>query len=254
MLWKIPKGGVSSSQIFISVCCSFCTSKQHLLGDCPSRNFPMNSSSWSLNAIDPSLIRHLGRNAHPATNGDTFRDEHLSGLRIKGRANERVESDDDHGDFVGSARWRPLNKQPQRSHIRFDGGIGRGRDLGDDSYRQGGNNGGDQYVPRDTRRDYRDRDQYYNTRSNRQRSLSPGPYSSRQRGGGAGGSSRYNPPRSPPRTRGRQAPPPPPSRGGSKKRGGSSTRGGRGAKSSNSGDVYRPLPSAAKRAWDKHRL
>ncbi|EEP80314.1 predicted protein [Uncinocarpus reesii 1704] len=247
LLWKVPKRDLSLSQIFISVCCSFCTSKQHLLGDCPVRPFPMNSSSWSLSAFDPSLVSNIASSKLPAHPGGDDRDEQLSGLRIKGRANEQIYSDDDHDDFTG--RRRPLRRQPPRSHIRFDSGIGRGRNLDDDSTRQNGS-AVDRYTPHDYRREYRDREPDTG-RNVRQRSLSPGPYNQRQRGGG--GSGRHGPPRSPPRGRGGRAPPP--SRGGTKnKRGGPSSRGGRGAKSSDNRETYRPMPSAAKRAWDKHRL
>nr|KMM71716.1 hypothetical protein CPAG_08017 [Coccidioides posadasii RMSCC 3488] len=249
LLWKLPKRDLGISQIFVSVCCSFCTSKQHLLGDCPIRPFSMNSSSWTLRTVDPASIANLGDTKLSLDGQNTNRDEHLTGLRIKGRANERAESDEENDDFTGSTRWKPLNKQPPRTHIRFGSGIGRGRNLGED--RQDGN-GGDRYIPHDYGREYRDREPFAG-RSSRQRSLSPEPYPPRQRGGGSG---RHPPPRSPPRGRGRHPLPPlppPPARGGSKnKRGGS--RGGKGAKNSDNRDVYRPMPSAAKRAWDKHRF
>ncbi|WEW60867.1 hypothetical protein PRK78_006355 [Emydomyces testavorans] len=244
LLWKVPKGGLSLSQIFISVCCSFCTSKQHLLGDCPIRPFSMNSSSWTLRAINPSLVANLGDNVLPVTKRDTARDEQLSGLRIKGRANEHMESDEDDSHFSGSARWKSLNKQSPRAHIRFGTGIGRGRNLDEDSSRQAS----DKYISHDYRRKYRDRDQY-SSRNIRRRSLSPDPYPSRQRSSGA---NRYGPTRSPPRGR---PPPPLPSRGNKRnKRDGPPRRGRRGGKSSDTRDAYRPMPSAAKQAWDKHRL
>ncbi|KAI1910615.1 hypothetical protein LOZ58_000223 [Ophidiomyces ophidiicola] len=200
----------------------------------------MESSSWTLNTIDPSMISDLSGKLIPGDKDNKGRDEQLTGLRIKGRANEFVESDDNDGDFVGSSRWNP--KQPQRSQIRVGSGIGRGRNLDSNPNRQEINTS-DKYVPHDYRRKYRDRDPYPN-RNNRLRSLSPDIYPPRQRNGGRA------PARSPPRGRGR--PPPSSSRGGSNK----NRRGppGRGRGKADNRDVYRPMPSDAKRAWDKHRL
>ncbi|KAK2768135.1 hypothetical protein FQN53_006286 [Emmonsiellopsis sp. PD_33] len=249
-IWKLPKRTPTSGQIFISISCSYCTSSHHLLGDCPKRDFPMNSSSFSLKNYDPSILSNLNTFPHaPTGRGDASAKS--SGYKIRGRASGRSPSPESDGAFGRPDNWKPISRSPQRAPIRFGNGIGRGRNYDDDTRRPQAR-GDDQYVPQDYRRGYRDREQFP-ANNTRQRSMSPARSPSRQRSGGTSNwHPARSPPRSPPLTRSRG---PPPGRG--RGRGGGSSRGGRGrggAKQASNRETYRPLPSAAKKAWDQHRF
>lgn len=241
----MPQSNLNVGQIFISVCCAHCTSPQHLIGDCPRRQFSMNSSSWSLKTFDPAMISNISHVPYTGKS-DGPRGGKSSNFRVKGRAHQQRESSpEDDGFFAGPDRWAPINQDPpnSRTHIRFAEGIGRGRGLGPNSSRPPPNPVADSYVPHDYRRDYRDREQYFGS-GNRQRSLSPDMNGSRQRGASG---NQYIPPKSQPgggRGRGQ-----PSSRGYGRGRGGGGgpSGRGRGSRSSPSRTVYRPMPSVGKR-------
>lgn len=241
LIWKVPSLPAGSDHISVSMSCCYCASNRHLIGDCPKRRFPMNSSSWSLRGYNPSVISNIsslpgvndGRNGGK---GQPFNH------KIKGRANRRSPSTESDGPLGNSHsnQWAPINRPPQRGNIRISSGIGR-KFSNDNSPNQSRGRAGEQYS-------YRDRDQSFGNNT-RQRSISPDLYQSRQKGGS---NIRYPPPRSrspPNRSRGN-------SRGGGrgKSRGSGPSRGGRESRTESSKDTYRPLPSAGKKAWDKFRL
>ncbi|OJJ82919.1 zinc knuckle domain protein [Aspergillus glaucus CBS 516.65] len=228
-MWKLPLRDPSSGPVLVSISCSRCTSNNHLAGDCPSLPRPLNSSSWTLKGIDPNMVTNInsvipGRSRPgPVARG-------RGGMKIRGRAERSPtpDSDEDDGIFTRpNQRPPPPGRGGGRGNIRIGGGIGRGKNLG-----PGG---------------YRDRNDSFGDRS-RQRSLSPigrpGPGPGRGRGARDNWNVRS---RSPPR-RGR--PPPPPSRGGRGRGGG----GGGGKRGGGGGDAYRPMPSAAKKNWDRYRF
>ncbi|EEQ88257.1 zinc knuckle domain-containing protein [Blastomyces dermatitidis ER-3] len=232
LIWKLPKRNPTSGRIFISISCCHCTSNRHLVGDCPTRNFPMNSSSFSLKHFDPSVFSNL--NTFPVTiSGKGTSSQRNSGYKIRGRARGRSPSPESDGAFGQPDSWNPTtHRSPPRGRIRFSNGIGRGRNLDDDTRRPQGSGKGPQ-NPNDYRRDYRERDQYFGNNT-RQRSLSPIRPSTRQ---GNGASSWQ-----------------PRARGGGNGGGGGSRGRGRGVKRGSNRETYRPMPSAAQKAWDQHRL
>ncbi|OJD19681.1 hypothetical protein AJ78_00413 [Emergomyces pasteurianus Ep9510] len=232
LIWKLPKRNPTSGRIFISISCSNCTSNRHLIGDCPTRNFPMYSSSFSLKQYDPSRFSNL--NTFPVSiTGRGNSNQNNTGYKIRGNASGRSPSPESDGALGRPDSWNPkINRSPPRGHIRFSDKIGRGINFDDDTRLSQGSGSGSR-NPNDYRRGYRDRDQYlgHNTR---QRSLSPIRHSTREkngasswqpRGRGGGGGSSHGP-------RGR----------------------GRGAKGGSKRETYRPMPSAAQKAWDQHRF
>ncbi|PGH09124.1 hypothetical protein GX51_00878 [Blastomyces parvus] len=233
LIWKLPKRNSTSGRIFISISCCHCTSNRHLIGDCPTRNFPMNSSSFSLKHFDPSMFSNL--NTFPVTiSGKGNSNQRNSGYKIRGRASGRSPSPESDGAFGRPDSWNPtINRSPPRGRIRFSNGIGRGRDLDNDTRRPQGSGKGPQ-SPHDHRRDYRERDQYFDN-TTRQRSRSPIRPSNRHHSNGA---SSWQPR----------------ARGGGNGGGGGSRGRGRGGKGGSNKETYRPMPSAAQKAWEQHRL
>lgn len=225
MLWRTFNfTDHSRPSVRIRMACYSCGSSNHFGNDCPSREPGKRiwSSTWSTKGPG-------GRKG-----------EYLSSVEysIKGRAGQSevaldAGSEDDLANF-----HRPKITRAPRGHIRI-----AGKDIG----RRGGKSWApvDQpYNDRQPRRDsryspppgYRDRDDYrkpdsYHARG-RQQSFSPQPQYP-QRVVARNGGDRWQPP---------LPPEPVPSRRG---RGGRTGRGG--------GDGYRPMPSAAKSAWVKHR-
>ncbi|OJD24942.1 hypothetical protein ACJ73_03689 [Blastomyces percursus] len=234
LIWKLPKRNPTSGRIFISISCCHCTSNRHLIGDCPTRNFPMNSSSFSLKHFDPSMFSNL--NTFPVNiSGNESGSQRNSGYKIRGRASGRSPSPESDGAFGRPDNCNPTtHRSPPRGRIRFSSGIGRGRNLDDDTRRPQASGKAPQ-NPNDYRHDYRERDQYFGINT-RQRSLSPIRPSNRQ----GNGASSWKP-----RARG----------GGNGGGGGGGSRGrGRRGKGGSNRETYRPMPSAAKKAWDHHRL
>ncbi|GFF97973.1 hypothetical protein IFM61392_00031 [Aspergillus lentulus] len=245
MMWKIPRQELPSGPVLVSISCSHCTSNRHLVGDCPSLSRSMVSSSFTLRGIDPHMVTNInsvtgGRQGGPASRRGQ------SGMQIRGRA-DRPSVSSDSEDMMPRAGRQPggrnANANTNRPNIRIGSGIGRGKNLAP---------AGPRASDRDTRQTYRDR-QDYGGHNSRQRSMSPNARPSR----GRANDRRQPPPRSPPRNR------PEPSRqtrgggngggrGGRGGRGGGSKRGG--ASGGSNGDGYRPMPSAAKKNWDRYRL
>lgn len=239
MMWKSPWPHPVSGPISVSVSCSNCKSRQHLIGDCPGLRHSLGSS-FTLKCYDPSMI-----NEPSILSGGSVRfgprGGNNSGMRIRGRAEGRSPSPE--SDDMRSGPRHPIRRNAPRSHIRFAPNIGRdtGRDNRNDTYQ---NQDYDHYQPHN---EYRDRDEFV-PNNTRQRSLSPDPRPVNRRGrGDRNGDNRRPPPREPPQGRGRgqQGPPKP--------RGKFSTR-GQAKRAASGGDAYRPLPGPAKKAWDKHRL
>ncbi|EDN10583.1 zinc knuckle domain-containing protein [Histoplasma capsulatum] len=230
LIWKLPKRNPTSGRIFVSISCCHCTSSRHLIGDCPTRTFPLNSSSFSLKHFDPAMTSNL--NTFPvAISGKGNNNQNNPDYRIRGRASARSSSVESDGGFGRPDSWTPrINRSPPHRRIRFSSGIGRGRFLDDDTRRPQGS-GNAPHNPNDYHRGYRERDQYFGNNT-RQRSLSPtrlpihksnGASSRQPRGKGGGG-------------------------GGGGPRGRS-----RGAKGGLNRETYRPRPSAAQKEWDRHR-
>ncbi|KAF7182549.1 hypothetical protein CNMCM7691_002120 [Aspergillus felis] len=241
---SIPRQELPPGPVLVSISCSHCTSNRHLVGDCPSLSRSMISSSFTLRGIDPHMVTNInsvtsGRQGGPAPRRGK------SGMQIRGRA-DRPSASSDSEDMMPRAGRQPggrnanANANANRPSIRIGSGIGRGKNLAP---------AGPRASDRDTRQTYRDRQDYGGPNS-RQRSLSPNARSSR----GRANDRRQPPPRSPPRNR------PEPSRqtrggGNGGVRGGRGGRGGGGNKRGGSnGDGYRPMPSAAKKNWDRYRL
>ncbi|GFG24008.1 hypothetical protein IFM61606_03904 [Aspergillus udagawae] len=244
---SIPRQELLSGPVLVSISCSHCTSNRHLVGDCPSLSGSMVSSSFTLRGIDPHMVTNInsvtsGRQGGPAPRRGQ------SGMQIRGRADRPSASSDSEDMMPRGDRRQPIgrnaNANANRPSIRIGSGIGRGKNLAP---------AGPRASDRDTRQTYRDRQDYGGLNS-RQRSLSPNARSSR----GRSDYRRQPPPRSPPRNR------PEPSRqtrggGNGGGRGGRGGRGGgggnkRGGASGGSNDGYRPMPSAAKKNWDRYRL
>ena len=201
--------------------CYECGSNRHLGNDCPTRKpgKPMGSSTWTLGENNSEI------------------NESKDGTAIKGRAQQNSsvagdDSDDDQANF-----YRPRIPQPARSgQIRIASGS-LNRYQGDSwassneperDHRTGGRRD-------DSYRDSCDYDSHSYRPNERRRSLSPQPrYStnSTPKGGYDGSNNRRPPlPRGPPPRRAR--------------------KGGKGAHANK--NTYKPMPSAAKGAWSKHR-
>ncbi|GCB26412.1 protein AIR2 [Aspergillus awamori] len=230
LMWKLTTTRPDSEPVLVSLSCAHCTSNRHLIGDCPSLSSTRTllSSSWTVRDIDPNMITNINsvvNHRRNNNNNNNSNSNNRGGLKIRGRADHRPPSSD--SDDMMAHRRPPVHRGgggSNRGNIRIGSGIGRGN-------KNISSNG------------YRDRSDFG---PSRQRSMSPNPRPTRGRGGkdswqggggrgkssgGGGGGSR------------------PPSRGGNTGRGG-----GRGGKRGGGGDAYRPLPSAAKKAWDKYRL
>ncbi|KAJ9387548.1 hypothetical protein DTO063F5_3112 [Paecilomyces variotii] len=241
-MWKFPKRHPSPGPVLVSLSCCYCTSNRHLVGDCPSLPRPMRSSSWTLKGYDPSMITNINA-VVPSQKGGAALNGRQGGMRIRGRADARSPTPDSDDMLSRPALRNPVGRNQGRPNIRFGSGIGKDKNLaGPQDTRRSG------YDSRDT---YRDRDEYpgYNTR---QRSLSPNPEPYRGRESRVKDSwqpplPRSPPPRGPPRQ-------PPPRRGRGSDRGGRGGGRGGGNRRGQNGDAYRPMPSAAKKAWNKHRL
>ncbi|PTU24328.1 hypothetical protein P175DRAFT_0470242 [Aspergillus ochraceoroseus IBT 24754] len=251
-MWKLPRQDTTAAPVLVSISCAHCTSNRHLIGDCPSLPRPLASSSWTLRGIDPNIITNVNSVVNSRRGGGPGAasravpgNQKQRGMKIRGRADHArfpstTTSDTDSDDMMALSRpdRRPQvggNRNANRGNIRFGNNIGKNKNLGPP-------------PPPPGPRDYRDReDPMPRNNHGRQRSMSPG----RPRGGRGRGKHTWQPPlpRSPP-PRGNSRPSGPPPR---------SSRGGRGggrggSKRGGGGDAYRPLPSAAKKAWDKYRL
>ncbi|GAD99744.1 zinc knuckle domain protein [Paecilomyces variotii No. 5] len=240
-MWKFPKRHPSPGPVLVSLSCCYCTSNHHLVGDCPSLPRPMRSSSWTLKGYDLSMVTNINA-VVPSQRSGAALNGRQGGMRIRGRADARSPTPDSDDMLSRPPIRNPVGRNQGRPNIRFGSGIGKDKNLvgPQDSRRSG-------YDSRDT---YRDRDEYpgYNTR---QRSLSPNPHSYRGRDSRMKDSWQPPLPRSPPP---RGPPRQPPRRGRGSDRGGRGGGRGRGRGGGQNGDAYRPMPSAAKKAWNKHRL
>jgi len=230
MLWRTFKPQAMERHLGrIQMACYNCGGDKHFGNDCPTRmpGKPIRSSTWSMKGLLTS-----GAGDSPPVM-----------YSIKGRATQRTAAVNDGSDDESTNFYRPRLTEARRGHIKMAGKV---RGIG----MQGGNtrnpNG---VVDSQTRRPNRYSPQPWNHDGNdsrkpesyrsrgRERSFSPQPQHP-QRMGGGDDRNRWQPP---------LPPEPVPSRRG---------QGGRGYDRRNvasQGDVYRPMPSAAKSAWVKHR-
>jgi protein AIR1/2 len=201
-MWKFPKVEPLGGPIKVSISCSYCTNKNHLLGDCPLRMVPTTSSTFSLKEYVPSMITNLNSVIGPRKADD-------SGMSIRGRAaghpQETAPLDDEDTLILHGSRTQS-SFRGGRGKISFKGSLGQNRGLHGEPPPP---------LPREPPppqiRDYRSRDGDFHRP--RQRSRSPG--------------SSYKP--SPPSFLRQNSGPPP-----------RSGRGGRGRGRGRGRDQYRP--------------
>ncbi|KAH8702059.1 hypothetical protein BGW36DRAFT_356202 [Talaromyces proteolyticus] len=177
-MWKFPRLEPLEGPIKVSISCSYCANKNHLLGDCPLKKIPTTSSTFSIKSYPPSKITNLNVVIGP-------RKANQMGMQIRGRANNfqpQPQHDDDNSLTLHGPR---THQRPQagRGKIQFQSGIGQDRNF----------NGGPP-LPRETPppgpppfqpRDYRDRDQgYYPRPRSRSPRLPPKPPTAPPKGRG----------------------------------------------------------------------
>ncbi len=228
MLWRTFKPQASERLPGrVRMACYNCGSDKHFGNDCPTRlpGKPIQSSTWSMRGL--------------SANGDDRPPSVM--YTIKGRATQSTAAVNDGSDDESTNFYRPRITEARRGNIKMASKV---RGIG----MQGGNTRNTNRVDPQTRRlnryspppwnrdgsDSRKPDSYRSRA--RQRSFSPQPQHP-QRMGRRDGGNRWQPP---------LPPEPVPSRSG---RG----RGYDGHTTASQGDVYRPMPSAAKNAWVKHR-
>ncbi|KAL2861450.1 hypothetical protein BJX68DRAFT_5219 [Aspergillus pseudodeflectus] len=239
-LWQLPRPDTTAQPVLVSISCANCLSSHHLIGDCPTPTRPFTSSTtFTLRGIDPEIITNINSVVGPQRGGGpSIPSGRQQGLKIRGRADQARSPSPESDDMMSRVGKKgPIggNRNANRGNIniRIGGSAGKNRNPGP--------------PPPPPARDYRDREDAYSRNYNpRQRSMSPG--RDRRPGRGRGGW-QPGPPRSPPRGQGRP-PPPRPGRGGGRGNGRGRGGGHRGGGDSS----YRPMPSAAKKAWDKYRL
>ncbi|KAL2862843.1 zinc knuckle domain protein [Aspergillus lucknowensis] len=241
-LWKFPRRDTTAAPALVSISCANCTSNRHLIGDCPTLTRPLASSAFTIRGIDPSMITNI--NSVVSVNRGSGPSAPLGGrggMKIRGRADQATSPSPDSDDMMSRGGKKGTiggNRNMNRGNIKIRIGNNAGKNR----------NPGPPLPP--SARDYRDREDLYPRNHNsRQHSMSPA--RDRRPGRGRGGW-QPGPPRSPPSGQGR--PPPRPGRGGGGGRGNGRGADRGGAQRGGSGDAYRPMPSAAKKAWDKYRL
>lgn len=228
--------------------CDFCSSPDHIESECDQLwKFPQKdpnpgpvlvsiscancTSNRHLIGDCPSLRRPIRSSSWTLKGFDPDMISNLNSV-ISGRRGGNA-SRGQHGMKIrGRAEHRSPSPSSDEFPIRPRQPIGRGGRPNIQIGRIGRGRGGSQAPPLDSRI-YRDR-QDHPGNNTRQRSLSPNAYPIRGRSMDS-----WKPP--PPRARGNG------DRGGRGRGRGGSKRGG-------NGDSYRPLPSAAKKNWDRFRL
>ncbi|KAL5359489.1 hypothetical protein BJX96DRAFT_58541 [Aspergillus floccosus] len=230
-MWKLPRQDPSSGPVLVSLSCAHCTSTRHLLGDCPSLPKPLLSSSWTLRGIDPHMVTNINAVVSSRAGAGAAR----GGMNIRGRADRHSGSSDSEDLMAGRDRRPPVgrNATGNRPNIRIGSGIGKNKNLAP---------AGPRAQDMGNRQTYRDRQDFPSGQA-RQRSLSPNPRPGRGRGRGGWQARARSPP---------SRPKPSSNSRGSQRGGRGGGRGG--GKRGGGGDAYRPMPSAAKKAWDKYRL
>jgi protein AIR1/2 len=277
---ELPEGEL---QLWIS--CAQCGSKDHLAGDCPAYG-SKPAIDWSLRAYSRNKIVNLSLQAGAQAREKEAQSKGIrpEGMQIKGRgapthnryskrgdpassSGLHFEGDDDFTTRIAANRSR--QPPPPRNHIRFgdDGRGWRNDDRDDDYYRPRQDrprlsNDYKNYQPPSSH-DYRDRNGYggenrayqddRDYHSRRPRSRSPSRFD--------GDTWRPQLPRGPPPPVSLPARPAPPrgqqqsqnqsqNQNASKK----GRRGGGKAKGGGGGKAVKPMPSAAKSAWNRGRL
>lgn len=280
---ELPQGEL---QLWIS--CAQCGSKDHLAGDCPAYG-SKPASDWSLRTYSHKKIVNLSLQTGTQAREMEAQNKGIrpEGMQIRGRgapnknrhpqrgqpAHAPASQFEDEDDFTtriaGNRSRRP---SPPRNHMRYGdddrGRMNRGGD--DDDYyrppsdRPGGSNGHGSYNQGPSH-DYRDRNGYRGGGSYRDDRDDRGDHNRRPR---SRSPSRFEPdtwrpplPRGPPppvSLPARPAPPrgqPPPRNPNqtSAKKGKRGAGKGKGA-SAGGGTAVKPMPSAAKNAWNRGRL
>jgi protein AIR1/2 len=249
----------SATGLKLWISCCICASKTHLVGDCPERRVSSQIAAWSLRSLDAMQINNLSLESgiRKIERDVEIRGVRHEGLTIKGRADAYAQVQ---GNAAPSMRApdgsQDESPRPGGQKASEDRDSERNRRAGirrfgfqEDLYRPASDS-----RPRNVRydryessyTDYRDdpadrRDKFYSTDSFGQRRRSRSPEFRMTRATQRNDSFQPPLPKEPLPSR-----PPRPSRPGASNR--RQNRGLPGV------DSYRPMPSAAKKAWDKHRL
>jgi protein AIR1/2 len=238
----------STAGLKLWISCCVCASKTHLVGDCPQRRAFTQAAAWSLRSFDPMQISNLSLESgtRKIDRDIEIREARQEDFMIKGRA-------DTYGNSPPSVK-PPVRKRDDSLRVRNRRAAASRHDFREDSYRPSSDAHSwtvrnDRYEPSYT--DYRDqqpsrKDKFYDTDSFGQRRRSRSPEfrnpGIKQRNDG------FRPPLPDERLPSR---PPSPSRQGSRATAPANRTQDRGPPGV---DSYRPMPSAAKQAWDKFRL
>ena len=261
----------SATELKLWISCCICASKTHLVGDCPERHPSSQAATWSLRSLNPMQISNLGLESgtRKMERSLEIRGVRQDGLTVKGRADTHGPVQP-HRDGNDRPSMQPApgsqDDSPRRSdRNRFDAGDsernrgmgGRRRGVRDDFYRPSSDSRplGVRYDRYETSyMDYRDqsndrRDKFYATDSFGQRRRSRSPESRSFRGAQPHHGFQPPLPKELLPTR-----PPPSSRQGFRSSAQQEERRPTVDRGPPGVDSYRPMPSAAKKAWNKHRL
>lgn len=244
-----PQTSAADLKLWISCC--ICASKTHLVGDCPDRRPSRQAAAWSLKLLNPTQISNLSLESgtRKIERDAEIRGARQEGLKIKGRADNYGQAQPNRNANDSSSRRGAQDRFDDRDSER-DRRVGDPRrDVRDDFYRPSADSHPpgaryDRYESSYT--DYRDprndrRDKFYATDSFGQRRRSRSPEFRNARAAQRHDNFQPPLPKEP-----LPAHPPPQSHQRYPVRG--KDQGPPGV------DSYRPMPSAAKKAWNKHRL
>jgi hypothetical protein len=238
----------SAADLKLWISCCICASKTHLVGDCPDRRPSTQAAAWSLKLLNPTQIGNLSLESgtRKIERDAEIRGARQEGLKIKGRADNYGQVQPNRNASDNSSRQGGRDRFDDRDAERDRRSGDPRRDVRDDFYRPSPDSHPpgaryDRYESLHT--DYRDprndrRGNFYATDSFDQRRRSRSPEFRNARAAQRHDNFQPPLPKEPPPTH-----PPPqryPARG--------KNQGAPG------GDSYRPMPSAAKKAWNKHRM
>jgi hypothetical protein len=233
------------------ISCCICASKTHLVGDCPDRRPSRQATAWSLRLLDPTQISNLSLESgtRKIERDADIRGARQEGFKIKGRADNYGQGQPNRNANDNSSRRGGQDRFDDRDSERDHRMGDPRRDIRDDFYRPSSDSHPpgaryDRYESSYT--DYRDprddrRDKFYATDSFGQRRRSRSPEFRNARAAQRHDTFQPPLPKEPLPTH-----PPPQSHQRYPVRG--KDQGPPGV------DSYRPMPSAAKKAWNKHRL
>jgi len=260
----------STTDLKLWISCCFCASKTHLVGDCPERRASSQAAAWSLRSLNPMQNHNLSlESGTRKTERDAeIRRTKQESLTIKGRADQhRQGQGNDTPSWQAqverrgeSPRIRDQNHFEGRDFERNRRRGGRGQEVRDDLYRPSSDfraQGALYERYESSYTDYRDqpsnrRDKFYATDSfgRQRRSRSPESRSFRA----AKAHRRLQPPLPKEPIPNRPPPAPPHQRDSAPASSNLPARSRTVDRGPPGVDSYRPMPSAAKKAWNKHRL